>query len=42
MRSPHIDMLSKLRQDEFSFATFDEPFGGTNPIEGAVAEYSVL
>jgi DNA mismatch repair protein MutS len=38
----HIDLLSKLRQDEFSFTTFDEPFGGTNPIEGAAAECSVL
>ncbi|MHA7877889.1 MAG: MutS-related protein [Bacteroidota bacterium] len=38
----HVDVLSKLRQDEFSFSIFDEPFSGTNPTEGAAAEYSVL
>ena len=38
----HINLLSELRQDEFSFSIFDEPFSGTNPKEGAAAEYSVL
>ncbi len=38
----HINLLDGLQQDEFSFSIFDEPFSGTNPIEGAAAEYSVL
>ena len=38
----HIHLLSKLQQDEFSFSIFDEPFSGTNPTEGAAAEYSIL
>lgn len=35
-------MLSQLQHNEFSFSIFDEPFSGTNPTEGAAAEYSVL
>ena len=38
----HIHMLSKLKKEEFSFTIFDEPFSGTNPTEGAAAEYSIL
>jgi len=38
----HLNMLSELRQNEFSFSIFDEPFSGTNPTEGAAAEYSIL
>jgi DNA mismatch repair protein MutS len=38
----HISLLSGLQQNEFSFSIFDEPFSGTNPTEGAAAEYSVL
>ena len=38
----HIKILEELQQDEFSFTIFDEPFSGTNPIEGAAAEYSIL
>ncbi len=38
----HINLLAGLQQDEFSFSIFDEPFSGTNPTEGAAAEYSVL
>jgi DNA mismatch repair protein MutS len=38
----HINLLKKLKPSEFSFTIFDEPFSGTNPIEGAAAEYSIL
>jgi len=38
----HINLLSALQPDEFSFSVFDEPFSGTNPTEGAAAEYAVL
>jgi DNA mismatch repair protein MutS len=38
----HINLLAGLQQNEFSFSIFDEPFSGTNPTEGAAAEYSVL
>lgn len=38
----HINTLKELKQDEFSFSIFDEPFSGTNPAEGAAAEYSIL
>jgi DNA mismatch repair protein MutS len=38
----HINLLKALKPDEFSFTIFDEPFSGTNPIEGAAAEYSIL
>jgi len=38
----HIKLLEKLKPNEFSFSIFDEPFSGTNPIEGAAAEYSIL
>jgi len=38
----HIKILEKLKRNEFSFTIFDEPFSGTNPIEGAAAEYSIL
>ncbi|MCP3659806.1 MAG: hypothetical protein GY830_05625 [Bacteroidetes bacterium] len=38
----HIKMLKKLRRDQFSFTIFDEPFSGTNPLEGGAAEYSIL
>lgn len=38
----HLEMLKKLKSKEFSFTIFDEPFSGTNPIEGAAAEYSIL
>jgi DNA mismatch repair protein MutS len=38
----HINLLAGLQEDEFSFSIFDEPFSGTNPTEGAAAEYSIL
>lgn len=38
----HLKMLTKLKKHEFSFTIFDEPFSGTNPTEGAAAEYSIL
>lgn len=38
----HLSLLSKLKEDECCFSIFDEPFSGTNPTEGAAAEYSVL
>ncbi|TSJ81181.1 hypothetical protein FPG78_04230 [Cardinium endosymbiont of Dermatophagoides farinae] len=38
----HLNLLKQLKEREFSFTIFDEPFSGTNPIEGAAAEYSVL
>ncbi|AXI24461.1 MutS domain V [Cardinium endosymbiont of Sogatella furcifera] len=38
----HLRLLEHLKQGKFSFTIFDEPFSGTNPIEGAAAEYSVL
>ncbi|MBX9890560.1 MAG: hypothetical protein K2X94_04785 [Amoebophilaceae bacterium] len=38
----HLTLLKALKKEEFSFTIFDEPFSGTNPIEGAAAEYSVL
>ena len=38
----HLSILKTLPKQEFSFSIFDEPFSGTNPIEGAAAEYSVL
>ncbi len=38
----HLNLLNGLKKDEFSFSIFDEPFSGTNPTEGAAAEYSIL
>lgn len=38
----HIQMLVGLKSHEFTLTLFDEPFSGTNPIEGAAAEYSIL
>ena len=38
----HIHMLQALPEEDFSFTIFDEPFSGTNPTEGAAAEYSIL
>ncbi|AWN81867.1 MutS-related protein [Candidatus Cardinium hertigii] len=38
----HLTKLRQLKRDAFSFSIFDEPFSGTNPTEGAAAEYSVL
>ncbi|CCM09799.1 Putative uncharacterized protein [Cardinium endosymbiont cEper1 of Encarsia pergandiella] len=38
----HLKLLKQLKKEEFSFTIFDEPFSGTNPVEGAAAEYSVL
>ncbi|MDD9139481.1 MAG: hypothetical protein NQ127_00930 [Candidatus Cardinium sp.] len=38
----HLHRLKQLKRDAFSFSIFDEPFSGTNPTEGAAAEYSVL
>src|SRR5690606_18959231 len=38
----YINMLQSLELYEFSFAIFDEPFSGTNSIEGAAAGYSIL
>jgi DNA mismatch repair protein MutS len=37
-----IQMLQELPPEAFSFTIFDEPFSGTNPTEGAAAEYSIL
>ncbi|WP_339043770.1 MutS-related protein [Cardinium endosymbiont of Tipula unca] len=38
----HLSLLRALKEDEWGFSIFDEPFSGTNPTEGAAAEYSVL
>lgn len=38
----HIKIIKDLKQFQFSFTVFDEPFSGTNPIEGTAAEYSIL
>jgi DNA mismatch repair protein MutS len=38
----HIKIIKSLKQNEFAFTIFDEPFSGTNPTEGAAAEYSIL
>ncbi len=38
----HLRMLEALPSGAFSFSIFDEPFSGTNPVEGAAAEYSIL
>ena len=38
----HLHLLAGLHEREFSFSIFDEPFSGTNPTEGAAAEYSIL
>ena len=38
----HIQILDRRKQGEFAFSIFDEPFSGTNPTEGAAAEYSIL
>ena len=38
----HLTLLETLEKKQFSFTIFDEPFSGTNPVEGAAAEYSVL
>ncbi|ROT47340.1 MutS-related protein [Candidatus Cardinium hertigii] len=38
----HLNRLKQLKRHAFSFSIFDEPFSGTNPTEGAAAEYSVL
>ena len=35
-------ILENLKENEFSFSIFDEPFRGTNPMEGAAVEYSIL
>ncbi|MDR2402255.1 MAG: hypothetical protein LBD32_02225 [Cytophagales bacterium] len=36
------DILKNLKENEFSFSIFDEPFRGTNPMEGSAVEYSIL
>lgn len=38
----HIAIIKNLKKSEFAFTIFDEPFSGTNPTEGAAAEYSIL
>lgn len=38
----HLNVLKQLKAQEFGFTIFDEPFSGTNPVEGAAAEYSIL
>lgn len=38
----NYQILKNLKENQFSFSVFDEPFRGTNPIEGAAAEYSIL
>lgn len=38
----HLNRLRLLKRHEYSFTIFDEPFSGTNPDEGAAAEYSIL
>ncbi|MEM7383205.1 MAG: hypothetical protein AAF400_02740 [Bacteroidota bacterium] len=38
----HANIIKGLKPQEFSFTIFDEPFSGTNPTEGAAAEYSIL
>ncbi len=35
-------ILQSLQPNEFAFSIFDEPFRGTNPMEGAAVEYSIL
>jgi DNA mismatch repair protein MutS len=38
----HIQILKSLKPDEFSFTILDDLLRGTNPVEGAAAEYSIL
>ena len=38
----HINTIKGLKSQEFSFTIFDELFSGTNPKEGAAAEYGLL
>jgi DNA mismatch repair ATPase MutS len=37
----HLDTLSGLRHDKFSFCIMDELFTGTNPVEGEAVAYSI-
>ena len=34
--------MKNLKENEFAFSAFDEPFRGTNPIEGSAVEYSTF
>lgn len=38
----HFHMLKTLKKEDYVFTIFDEPFNGTNPKEGAAAEYSIM
>ena len=38
----YVESVLGLKPEEFSFAIFDELFSGTNPKEGAAAEYGLL
>lgn len=38
----HVNRLEQAQSDEFIFAIFDEPFSGTNPVEGGASTYSIL
>lgn len=38
----HLDSISKLRNDEFSFICTDEMFNSTSAIEGVAAAYAVI
>lgn len=38
----HYEILKNLKENEFSFSVFDEPFRGTNPMEGSSVEYSIF
>lgn len=40
--SYHYNILKNLKENEFSFSIFDEPFRGTNPMEGSAVEYSIF
>lgn len=36
----HLESIASLKENEFSFTIFDEPFRGTNPIEGSATAYA--
>ncbi len=38
----HINTLTQLKGDEFSFTIMDELFSGTNPFEGGSAAFSIM
>lgn len=40
--SKHVHRLEQSKPHDFIFAIFDEPFSGTNPIEGGAVTYSTF